>query len=113
AELEGERARRESAERRDRTLREQIAKEAQAHQELQRERDEALDQLAAVKARLETMVADKSASDSRLADLTRQIDESEKERARLTEEIAQARKIIGTLELTISERKTAPVGARA
>jgi TIR domain len=49
AELVAERARRDGAERRDRTLREQIVKEAQ---ELTRERDEAREELSAVKARL-------------------------------------------------------------
>jgi TIR domain len=53
AELVAERARGERAERRDRTLREQIVKEAQAQQELTRERDEAREELSAVKARLD------------------------------------------------------------
>ena len=50
AELVAERARREGAERRDRTLRDQIAKEAQAQQALRVELDEALENLATLKA---------------------------------------------------------------
>src|SRR5262249_16048217 len=53
AERLAERARREAAERRDRTLRDQIVKEAQAQQELRRERDHALDEVAELKAQLE------------------------------------------------------------
>src|SRR5580704_14012922 len=53
AELVSERARREMAERRDRTLRDQIVKEAQASQQLQRERDDAREEAAALKARLD------------------------------------------------------------
>ena len=48
-----ERARRELAERRDRTLRDQIAKEAQAQQELRRERDHVLDEAAELKRQLD------------------------------------------------------------
>ena len=53
AELVGERARREGAERRDRVLQAQIAKEAETQQELKRERDQTLDEVAALKATLE------------------------------------------------------------
>jgi hypothetical protein len=50
AELVGERARREGVERRDKTLQAQIAKEAETQLGLQRERDSALDEIAAAKA---------------------------------------------------------------
>jgi chromosome segregation ATPase len=50
AELVGERARREGVERRDKTLQAQIAKEAQAHQDLKREFDKSLDEVATAKA---------------------------------------------------------------
>jgi PAN domain len=48
--LVGERARREGVERRDKTLQAQIAKEAQAHQDLKREFDKSLDEVATAKA---------------------------------------------------------------
>jgi TIR domain len=50
AELVGERARREGVERRDKILQAQIAKEAETQLGLQRERDSALDESAALKA---------------------------------------------------------------
>ena len=55
AELVGERARREGAERRDRVLQAQIAKEAEAQQDLKRDRDKALDQVAALEATVEKL----------------------------------------------------------
>src|SRR4029077_8645809 len=55
AELVGERARREGAERRDRILQAQIAKEAETQQDLKEERDKVLDEVAALKATVEKM----------------------------------------------------------
>lgn len=55
AELVGERARREGAERRDRVLQAQITKEAEVQQDLKQERDKALDEVAALKATVETL----------------------------------------------------------
>lgn len=57
AELVAERARREAAERRNKTLREQIAKEAELQQELAGERDHALEDAQATKLRLEGTIA--------------------------------------------------------
>jgi hypothetical protein len=88
AELVAERARRDGAERRDRTLREQIVKEAQAQQELTRERDEARDELSAVKARL--AVAERNEA-------------RPNEHQRLVCELEEARARIATLERSISE----------
>src|SRR5262249_31193678 len=51
AELVGERTRREGAERRDRTMQAQIAKEVEVQQALKQERDKALDEVVALKAR--------------------------------------------------------------
>jgi hypothetical protein len=51
----GERARREGAERRDKVMQAQIAKEAQVQQELKQERDKALDEVAALKATVEKL----------------------------------------------------------
>jgi septal ring factor EnvC (AmiA/AmiB activator) len=50
AELVGERTRREGAERRDRTMQAQIAKEVEVQQALKRERDDAVDEAAKLKA---------------------------------------------------------------
>jgi hypothetical protein len=55
AELVGERARREGAERRDRVLQAQIVKEAEAQQDLKRDRDKALDEVAALEATVEKL----------------------------------------------------------
>lgn len=88
AELVAERARREGAERRDRTLREQIVKEAQAQQELTRERDEAREELSAVKARL--AIAERNKAEP-------------SQQQRLVRELEEARARIATLERSISE----------
>jgi hypothetical protein len=53
AELEGERARRESAEAHEKTLRAQISKEARIQQDLKRERDQALTEASEFKAAVE------------------------------------------------------------
>jgi TIR domain/PAN domain len=55
AELVGERTRREGAERRDRTMQAQIAKEVEVQQTLRRERDEAIDEVAKLKATVEEL----------------------------------------------------------
>jgi hypothetical protein len=55
AELVGERARREGAERRDKVLKAQIAKEAEIQQDLKQERDKALDEVAALNATVEKL----------------------------------------------------------
>jgi len=94
AELVAERARRDGAERRDRTLREQIVKEAQAQQELTRERDEARDELSAVKARL--AVAERNEA-------------RPNEQQRLARELEEARARIATLERSISEAEAVRV----
>ena len=55
AELVGERTRREGAERRDRTMQAQIAKEVELQQALKQERDDALDETAGLKAMVEEL----------------------------------------------------------
>jgi hypothetical protein len=52
AQLDAERGRREATERRDRTLRDQIATEARTQADLKHERDRALEEIAAVKEQL-------------------------------------------------------------
>jgi TIR domain len=61
AELVGERGRREGAERRDKILQAQIAKEAQVQQDLKRERDKALDEVAALKATVDELTPGREA----------------------------------------------------
>jgi TIR domain len=68
AELVGERARREGAERRDRILQAQIAKEAETQQDLKRERDSALDEVAALKATVEKLTQARSEAQAREAE---------------------------------------------
>jgi predicted nucleic acid-binding Zn-ribbon protein len=55
AELVGERARREGAERRDKIMQARIAKEAEVQLDLKQERDKALDEVAALKATVEKL----------------------------------------------------------
>jgi hypothetical protein len=57
AELIAERSRREGAERRDKTLRDQISKEARLQQELAQERDQAVERAAAMKSEFEATIA--------------------------------------------------------
>ena len=57
AELEGERARRESAEGHEKTLRAQISKEAKIQQDLKRERDQALAAVEDLKTELQGQIA--------------------------------------------------------
>ncbi len=57
ADIAAERARREGAESRDRSLLARIAKEAQAQQELKIERDRALEDAATLKAQLDEFIA--------------------------------------------------------
>jgi TIR domain/PAN domain len=69
AELVGERARREGAEHRDSVLQAQITKEAKTQQELKRERNEARDELAALKASVEELTRARSESEARQAEV--------------------------------------------
>jgi hypothetical protein len=55
AELVGGRTRREGAERRDKTMQAQIAKEVEVQQVLKRERDDALDEVAALNGTVEKL----------------------------------------------------------
>jgi TIR domain/PAN domain len=73
AELVAERARRQGAERRDKTLQTQIAKEAETQQELKRERDGALDDIAALKTTVEELTRARSQAQARETDALQQI----------------------------------------
>jgi hypothetical protein len=57
AELEGERAKRETAEAHEKTLRAQISKEAKIQQDLKRERDQTLAEVEDLKAELQGQIA--------------------------------------------------------
>jgi hypothetical protein len=84
AELVGERARREGAERRDRVLQAQIAKEAEMQQELKRERDSALDEVAALKATVEDLTRSRSEAEAQAAETQQEL---KRERDRALEEV--------------------------
>jgi TIR domain/PDZ domain len=73
AELVGERARREGAEHRDSVLQAQIAKEAKTQQELKRERNEAREEVAALKTTVEELTRARSEAEAREADTLRQV----------------------------------------
>jgi hypothetical protein len=85
AELVAERARREGAERRDKTLRDQIIKEAQAQQELRHERDQANEELSTIKARLEEAQRGKADLQRRITEQSQRIADLESERQRATQ----------------------------
>src|SRR6516164_1368058 len=68
AELVGERSRREGAERRDKVLQTQIAKEAEVQQYLKEERDIALDEVAALKATVEELTRARSEAEAKQAE---------------------------------------------
>jgi TIR domain/PAN domain len=88
AELVGERARREGAERRDRILQAQIAKEAETQQDLKRERDGALDEGAALKATVQELTRARADADARQAEAQQGL---KRERDKALEELTQAR----------------------
>ena len=103
AELVAERARREGAERRDRTLRDQIVKEAQAQQELRHERDDAMHELAAVKSQIETLRQGKAKSDRDRDEKALRIEQLESEQQVPPREAEAARRVIADLENAVSE----------
>jgi len=73
AEMVGERARREGAEHRDSVLQAQIAKEAKTQQELKRERNEARDEVVALKATVEELTRARSEAEARKTDTLQQV----------------------------------------
>jgi TIR domain/PAN domain len=98
AELVGERTRREGAERRDRTMQAQIAKEVEVQQVLKRERDDALDEVAALKGTVEKLTQARAAATAKQGEaqqaLKRERDSAFDEVAALkatVEELTQAR----------------------
>jgi hypothetical protein len=90
AELVAERARREAAESRDKVLQAQIAKEAKAQLDLKRERDQALDEVKALKATVaELSRASRNAMIPQLDEPVGKAPEAEKKRTEA------ARKLVG------------------
>jgi hypothetical protein len=77
AELIAERARRERAQNRVRALEAQIAKEVQAQEDLKRERDKAVDTVAALQQTLRQSTLAQSAAEQRAADLSKRLVEAE------------------------------------
>jgi hypothetical protein len=111
AELVGERARREGVERRDRTMQAQIAKEVEVQQAFKRERDEALDQVAAQKTTVEELTQARADAKARQAEnqqaLKRERDSALDEVAALkasVEELSQTRAHAEAQVVDLSQR---------
>jgi invasion protein IalB len=106
AELVGERARREGAERRDRVLQAQIAKEAEAQQDLKEERDKVLDEAAALKTTVEELTQARAEAQQAL---TRDRNKAVAEVAALktsVEELTKARTDAEARAVELSQRLT-------
>jgi hypothetical protein len=73
AQLDAERGRREATERRDRTLRDQIATEARTQADLKHERDRALEEIAAVKDQLSTAMRERDRALEEIAAVKEQL----------------------------------------
>jgi chromosome segregation ATPase len=111
AELVGERTRREGAERRDRTMQGQIAKEVEVQQILKRERDDALDEVAALKGTVEKLTQARADATAKQADaqqaLKRERDNALDEVAAIkgtVEELTQAREHAEARTVELSQR---------
>ena len=98
AELVGERARREGAERRDRILQAQIAKEAETQQDLKHEHNKTLDDVTALKATTEELTRARAEAEAQAAKtqqgLKRQLEKALNETTTLqetTKELTRAR----------------------
>src|SRR5262249_18384477 len=94
AELVGERARRQGAERRDKVLQAQIAKEAEVQQVLTRERDDALDAVAALKGTVEKLTQARTDATAKQAEAKQAL---KRERDSGLNEIAALKTTVGEL----------------
>src|SRR5215813_1049087 len=103
AELVGERTRREGAERRDRTMQAQIAKEVEVQQVLKRERDDALDEVAALKGTVEKLTQARADATAKQAEAQQAL---KSERDSAVDEVA-------ALKTTVEELTQARAGAEA
>ena len=90
AELVGERSRRETAERRDRALRDQIAREAEARQQLRSELDQALERIEHLTANVQTSDAERSGNSAKIAELRAQLKSAEEQRKSLEQRCLDA-----------------------
>jgi hypothetical protein len=107
----GERTRREGVERRDRTMQAQITKEVEVQQALKRERDDALDEVAAIKSTVEKLTQARADATAKQAEaqqaLKRQRDSALDEVAGLktaVEELTQAREHAEARTVELSQR---------
>jgi TIR domain len=110
AQLDAERGRREATERRDRTLRDQIATEARTQADLKHERDRALEEIAAVKDQLSTAMRERDRALEEIAAVKDQLSTAMNERDRALEEIAAVKEQLanGTPRAGAREQFAAP-----
>jgi hypothetical protein len=97
AELVGERARREGAERRDKIMQARIAKEAEVQQDLKQERDKALDEVAARQATIEKLTTARADAEARDAQVQQDL---KQERNKALEETAKLKATVDELTRT-------------
>jgi len=102
AELVGERARRETAERRDRTLRERIAKEAEARQQLRVELDDALQRGEELDGLLKTEREQRQLAEARSIELVTEISARDVRQQSIEKDLGEARRVIETLQQQIT-----------
>src|SRR5262245_55849848 len=105
AELVGERTRREGAERRDRTMQAQIAKEVEVQQLLKRERDVAFDEVAALKGAVEKLTQARADGTAKQADAQQAL---KRERDSALDEVAALKATIEELTRARSEAEAKP-----
>jgi HAMP domain-containing protein len=94
AELVGERTRREGAERRDRTMQAQIAKEVEVQQYLKEERNIALDEVAALKGTVEKLTQARANATAKQAEAQQAL---KRERDSALDEVAALKQTVGEL----------------
>src|SRR5262249_26991842 len=90
----GERTRREGAERRDRTMQAQIAKEVEVQQALKRERDDALDEVAAIKSTVEKFTQARADATAKQAEAQQEL---KREHKRALDEVAALKTMVEEL----------------
>jgi peroxiredoxin len=108
AQLVAERARREVAERRDKTLRDQITKEAQSHQEFRSEHERVLDEISDLQSRLATMTVHQAGLKGEVSDLSQRLRDEEEIRKKLMEKNEEADRTTDMLKQGMSERENQP-----
>jgi hypothetical protein len=113
ADIAAERARREGAESRDRSLLARIAKEAQAQQELKIERDRALEDAATLKAQLDEFVArhealraETMADSNRLSDAASRVQQLEEENRNILVRLSTAEQASAESEQRLAAEAT-------